>query len=104
MKPKEFSVAIDRDSNPVKDAYIQQVHLQAVIQIGGVCGGYGVSQMALAQHCVGSMFALDNEAARMLLKAWCDELHGAPKDIAAENEAIRRMAAAEEIMRAGRRS
>jgi hypothetical protein len=104
VKAEEFRVAIDRESNPQKDAYVRQVHLNAVILVGHVTGSYGASQMALAQECVGAMFALDPDGARMLVKTWCDELHGGEKDLAAENEALRRFAAAEEVIRAGRKS
>lgn len=104
MKAEEYQVAIDRESDPQRDRIVRQAHFQAVCLAGHATGTYGSAQMAIAQECIGAMFALDADGARMLIKAWCDELHGAPKDLDAENEALRRFTAAEEVHRAGRRA
>lgn len=101
MKAKAYEVAIDREPDEQKNLRIRQVHMQAVILAGDVTGGYGAAQMALAQECIGAMFSLDPEGAKMLVSAWCAELHGADKDLAAENEALRRFSAAEKVIRAG---
>lgn len=104
MKAEEYRVEINRGQDPHKDGIIRAAHFQAVLVVGQVTGSYGASQMCIAQECMGALFALDAERARTLVKAWCDEMHGQPKDLAAENEALRRFVAAEEVHRAGRKS
>lgn len=103
MKADVYEVSINREPDAEADNRIRQVHQQAVILMSDITGGYGAAQMALAQECIGAMFRLDREGAKMLVSAWNAELHGADKDLAAENEALRRFSAAEDVIRAGRK-
>lgn len=103
MKAEPYEIEIDREPGQQQEAYVRQVHRRAVIAVSAVTGGYGASQVTLAQECIGALFSLDREGAKMLVAAWSAELHGAKKDLATENEALRRFAAAEDVIRAGRK-